>query len=188
MEFGNKILKYRNDIIKDLSKLVSINSVRSEPLKGMPFGKNSADALNCILDMANTMGFTTKNVGNYAGHAEYGNGEEVAAVVSHVDIVPAGEGWDTDPFCLTQKGNLFYGRGTADDKGAAIISLYCLKALKDENVIPKRKLRVIFGAGEETGSSDLKMYLKSEQMPVMAFTPDSEYGICNREREFYVYL
>ncbi len=182
MNFGNNILKYRDDIIKDLAKLVSIESVRSEPLEGMPFGKNCAKALSCILDMADTMGFATKNVGNYAGHAEYGKGDEVAAVVAHVDIVPAGEGWETNPFVLTQKGNLLLGRGTADDKGAAIAALYCLKALKDEKVIPKRKLRVIFGAGEETGSSDLKMYLQSEQMPVIAFTPDSEYGICNREK------
>lgn len=102
--------------------------------------------------------------------------------MAHVDVVPAGEGWETDPFTLVQKGNLYFGRGTADDKGAAIVALYCLKVLKDENVQPKRRLRVIFGAGEETGSNDLEMYLKSEELPVMAFTPDSEYGICNREK------
>ena len=182
MSFGSKILNYQEDIIHDLAELVAIPSVRGEAVEGMPFGKSPAEALNRILSMAENMGFATKNVGNYAGHAEYGEGSEVAAVVAHMDIVPAGEGWDTDPFTLTKKGNLYYGRGTADDKGAAIVALYCLKALKDENIKPKRRLRVIFGAGEETASEDLEMYLKSEQMPVMAFTPDSEYGICNREK------
>lgn len=182
MSFGSKILNYQEDIIHDLAELVAIPSVRGEAVEGMPFGKAPAEALNRILSMAEKMGFATKNVGNYAGHAEYGEGSEVAAVVAHMDIVPAGEGWDTDPFTLTKKGNLYYGRGTADDKGAAIVALYCLKALKDENIKPKRRLRVIFGAGEETASDDLEMYLKSEQMPVMAFTPDSEYGICNREK------
>jgi len=182
MSFGSKILNYREDILKDLAELITIPSVRSEAEEGMPFGKEPAKALNRILDMANHMGFVTKNIGNYAGHAEYGEGDEVAAVVAHVDIVPAGEGWDTDPFTLTRKGNLYFGRGAADDKGAAIVALYCLKVLKDEAIKPKRRLRVIFGAGEETGSNDLEMYLKSEQMPVMAFTPDSEYGICNREK------
>jgi len=182
VSFGSKILNYQEDIIHDLAELVAIPSVRGEAVEGMPFGKAPAEALNRILSMAEKMGFATKNVGNYAGHAEYGEGSEVAAVVAHMDIVPAGEGWDTDPFTLTKKGNLYYGRGTADDKGAAIVALYCLKALKDENIKPKRRLRVIFGAGEETASDDLEMYLKSEQMPVMAFTPDSEYGICNREK------
>jgi succinyl-diaminopimelate desuccinylase len=182
MNFGNKILKYQDDMMRDLAELVAIPSVRGEAAEGQPFGKECADALNCILNMANRMGLTTKNVGNYAGHAEYGEGDEVAAVVTHVDVVPAGEGWETDPFTLTRKGNLYFGRGTADDKGAAIVALYCLKVLKEENVPAKRRLRAIFGAGEETGSDDLERYLESEQLPAMAFTPDSDYGICNREK------
>lgn len=182
MSFGNKILKYQEDILKDLAELIVIPSVRGEAAEGMPFGKESAQALDKILSIADRMGFATKNVGGYAGHAEYGQGDEVAAVVAHVDVVPAGEGWETDPFVMTKKGNLYFGRGTADDKGAAIVALYCLKVLKEEKVQPKRRLRAIFGAGEETGSDDLEMYLKSEEMPVMAFTPDSEYGICNREK------
>ncbi len=182
MIFGNKIIAYQSGIIKDLAELIAIESVRSAETKGKPFGEGPARALNSILNMADRMGLTTKNIGNYAGHAEYGEGAEVAAVVAHVDVVPAGEGWETDPFMLTRKGDLYFGRGTADDKGAAVVALYCLKALKDENITGKRRLRVIFGAGEETGSNDLEMYLKSEQMPMMAFTPDSEYGICNREK------
>lgn len=182
MSFGSKILNYQEDMIKDLAELIAIPSVRGEASEGMPFGKEPAEALNLILNMADRMGLATKNIGNYAGHAEYGEGSEVAAVVAHVDVVPAGEGWETDPFTLVRKGNLYYGRGTADDKGAAIVALYCLKALKDEKVQSKRRLRAIFGAGEETGSNDLEMYLKSEELPVMAFTPDSEYGICNREK------
>ncbi|NLG92487.1 MAG: M20 family metallopeptidase [Clostridiales bacterium] len=182
MSFGNKILKYREDILKDLAELVAIPSVQSKPEEGMPFGREVARVMDAFVNMADRMGFATKNVGGYAGHAEYGEGDEVAAVVAHLDIVPEGEGWDTDPFTLTKKGNLYFGRGTADDKGAAIVALYCLKALKDENIKGKRRLRVIFGGGEETSSNDLEMYLRSEQMPVMAFTPDSDYGICNREK------
>lgn len=182
MYFGDKIDRYRDDILKDLATLVAIPSVCGEPKEGMPMGEQSAKALNCILQMAQNMGFATKNVENYAGHAEYGAGDEVAAVLTHVDVVPAGDGWDTSPFTMTQKGNLCFGRGTADDKGEAIVALYCLKALKDENIQGKRRLRAIFGAGEEINSGDMEAYFKSEPMPVMGFTPDSEYGICNREK------
>lgn len=182
MNFGSKILKYQDAMMADLAKLIAIPSVNGPAEPGMPFGKPCADVLNLILQMAQDMGLATKNVGNYAGHAEYGSGSEVAAVVSHVDVVPAGEGWETDPFKLTRKGNLYFGRGTADDKGASIAALYGLKVLKEEAVKGNRRIRTIFGAGEETGSSDLPMYFKSEETPVMAFTPDSEYGICNREK------
>ena len=182
MSFGSKILDYKEDILRDLAKMIEVPSVLGEAAPGMPFGKESAEALNRILALADGMGFKTKNVGGYAGHAEYGEGGEVAAVVAHVDVVPAGEGWETDPFQLTQKGNLYFGRGTADDKGPAVVALYCLKALKDAGVQPKRRMRVIFGAGEEIGSDDLERYLDSEELPAMAFTPDAEYGICNREK------
>lgn len=182
MNFGSNILKYKDSIIKDLARMVAIPSVCSPAEEGKPFGSESARSLNLILQIAGEMGFATKNVGNYAGHAEYGKGSEIAAVITHVDVVPAAGDWNTNPFQLTQKGNLYYGRGTADDKGAAVTALYCLKALKDQHVVGKRKMRAVFGAGEEIGSNDLDMYFAQEQMPDMAFTPDSEYGICNREK------
>lgn len=182
MQFGSKILKYQDEMFADLARLIAILSVRGEAEPGKPFGEAPAQALHCILEIAERMGFPTKNVGNYAGHAEYGAGDEVAAVLAHVDVVPAGDGWETDPFTMVKIGNQYFGRGVADDKGAAIVALYCLKALKDENVAAKRRIRTIFGAGEETGSDDLERYFDKEPMPVMGFTPDAEYGVCNREK------
>ena len=76
MSFGSKILKYREEMLRDLARLVAIPSVRSEAREGMPFGENSARALQTILAMADEMGLKTKNVANYAGHAEYGEGRE----------------------------------------------------------------------------------------------------------------
>ncbi len=182
MTMGNKILNYKEAILRDLERLVAVPSVCGPAKEGLPFGEDSARALGLILRMAEEMGFKVRNVGNYAGHAEYGEGGETAAVLTHVDVVPAGGGWKTEPFCLTRKDNLYFGRGAADDKGAAIVALYCLKALKDEKITGKRRIRVIFGAGEEIGSNDMDRYFASEPMPAMAFTPDSDYGICNREK------
>jgi succinyl-diaminopimelate desuccinylase len=180
--FGQNILQYKDSMIQDMARMVAVPSVCGPEEPGKPFGRESARALNLILQIAEEMGFATQNVGNYAGHAEYGEGSDIAAVITHVDVVPAAGDWDTDPFHLTQKGNLYFGRGVADDKGAAVAALYCLKALKDRGVTGKRRIRAIFGAGEELASNDLEMYFSQESMPVMAFTPDSEYGICNREK------
>lgn len=182
MSFGEKILRYREEILADLADLVRIPSVRGEAVESMPFGRESAKALQVILEKAAAMGLSVKNIDNYAGHAEYGQGEEYAAVLAHVDVVPAGDGWDTDPYTMITKDGHCYGRGTADDKGAAIVALYCLKVLMEEKVPAKRRIRVILGAAEETGSEDMAYYFSKEPLPVMGFTPDADYGICNREK------
>ncbi len=182
MLFGEKILDYWDDILKDLGTLVAIPSVAIPTEGPHPFGDQCAKALDAVLSMAQGYGLKTKNVGYYAGHAEYGEGEENAVVMAHVDVVPAGEGWDTDPYTMVIDGNRAFGRGVGDDKGAAIVALHCLRALKDAGVQGKRKLRVIFGCGEEIGMADMGHYFASEQLPDMGFTPDSAYGICHCEK------
>lgn len=173
---GEKILDYMDDIKHDLKELIGIQSVSCDG------SEIPEKALDYILGKAEEMGFAVKKTGNIAGHIEYGEGKELAAVLAHVDVVPAGEGWSTDPFKLTEKDGRFYGRGVVDDKGPAIAALYCMKALKDSGIVPERKIRLIIGAAEETGMHDMETYFASEQMPDMAFTPDSEYGICLKEK------
>lgn len=53
--------------------------------------------------MAKNMGFETENTDNYAGAVYYGTGTEYVDVLTHVDVVPAGDGWDTDPFQMVIK-------------------------------------------------------------------------------------
>lgn len=185
MSFGQNIRAYRDEIFAFLTEMIAIPSVSrtEEAAEGKPFGEHSAKALQHILNKGAEMGFTAKNVGGYAGHVEYDCGSDgMAAVLTHVDVVPAGTGWETDPFTLTERDGLLYGRGVLDDKGAAVVALFCLKALKDHGVTGSRKLRCIFGAGEEIGMEDMPHYFAEEPMPELAFTPDSDYGICNREK------
>ena len=52
MKFGHEILKYRDDILRDLAKLIAVPSVCTHPLPGKPFGEAPAQALECILSMA----------------------------------------------------------------------------------------------------------------------------------------
>ena len=40
------------------------------------------------------------------------------AFAGHVDVVPPGEGWTTAPFAPERRGDLLYGRGAVDMKGA----------------------------------------------------------------------
>lgn len=181
--FGEKILDYWDDIVSDLGKLVAIPSVAVRTEGEHPFGDPCARALDTAVELAEGYGLRAKNVDYYAAHAEIGEGEGNAVVMAHLDVVPAGEGWDSDPFTmvLTDDGRAI-GRGVADDKGAAVVALHCLRAIKDAGVVGKRKLRVVFGSAEEIGMHDMPHYFSKEQHPDMGFTPDAGYGICHCEK------
>lgn len=182
MIFGSKIDSYFDEILADLAKLIAIPSVCEEGSETEPFGQPCREALDCILEMASRLGLSTENIGYYAGEARLGEGDTYIDVLTHVDVVPAGDGWDSDPYEMVQKGNCLYGRGTSDDKGAAIAALYALKALKDAGVKGNYCLRAVFGCGEEIGSNDLDIYYSRRGFPKMGFTPDCSYGICNSEK------
>lgn len=182
MVFGEKILAYQDDILRDLAKVVAIPSVCGAAEGNLPYGKEPARALDTVLELAESYGLKTKNVDYYAGHAEYGEGEEVVVVMNHIDVVPAGENWNTPPFEMVEKDGVLYGRGVDDNKGPAIVSLHCLRALKDAGVIGKRRIRVVFGSGEEIGMDDMNHYFAEEPYPTYGITPDGSYGVCHCEK------
>lgn len=152
-------------------------------MENMPFGEGIHKALLYCLQLSENLGFNTVNVDNMIGYAEYGHGDEMIAVLGHLDVVPEGEGWTYPPYAAEIHNGKIYGRGTTDDKGPTIGALYALKAVKDLNIPLKRRVRVFFGLNEETGSKCVKHYVdKGEEMPVAGFTPDAEYPIINAEK------
>jgi len=75
---------------------------------------------------------------------------------AHMDVVPAGEGWRTDPFKGLIINNKIVGRGAADMKGGLAAMLTALLAIKKANV--KLNGDIIFHAviDEEVKSSGTK--------------------------------
>lgn len=51
-------------------------------------------------------------------YASRGSGGPHFGFAGHVDVVPPGEGWTTDPFVPEIRGTLLHGRGAVDMKGA----------------------------------------------------------------------
>ena len=101
----------------------------------MPFGKEVYDALKFTLDLAEKLGFETKNYDNYIGEAIWGDGEEMA-ILTHLDVVPVGKesDWIYPPFSGEEVDGKIYGRGTMDDKGPSVAALYALAALRDSGL------------------------------------------------------
>lgn len=120
------------------------------------------------------MGMRTANHGNY-GYAEIGSGEQLIGILAHLDTVEAGEGWNYPPFEATITDGKIYGRGTIDDKGPAIASLFAMKDILDQGA-PGKRIRLILGQTEENGDwDDIEAYKKNEDLPDCGFTPDGDF-------------
>ena len=183
MELNERVLAMQEDLLKTLQESIQIPSERGAAAEGAPYGIEVRKSLDHILDKAEELGFQTENVDGHLGWCEYGDGEEMVAVLGHLDVVPAGDGWSFDPWGGEIKNDRIFGRGTMDDKGPSVAALYALAAIRDAGLPVRRRIRLIWGCNEETGSQDMKYYLAhGGEVPVMGFTPDAEYPVINGEK------
>lgn len=184
MDLQKKVLDYKEEVIKGIQGAVQIKSVQEPAKEGKPFGDGPAEALQYFLDLGKELGFKVENFDNYAGTIEFGEGEETVGILGHVDVVPEGEGWTYPPYSATIADGKIFGRGTLDDKGPSIVCLYAMKAIKDSGVKLNRKIRMIIGANEETGSLCMEHYFNTLKMPqpTLAFTPDSSFPVTFAEK------
>lgn len=181
-EIRDYIHEHKYEMTALLRELVAIPSVQGEASEGKPFGEEPARALVTMLEKCREYGFNVENVENYAGSADFDESEPALAILSHLDVVPAGSGWTTDPFTLTADGDKLIGRGAIDDKGPAVASLFAMRAVKELGIPLKKGVRLIFGTNEENGSADLAYYRSKRKLPPMVFTPDGEYPVINAEK------
>ena len=183
MELKQHVTAMEKKLIACLQENLRIPSVQGEPAPDAPYGIEVKQSLEHVLKTAEALGFRTENVDNHLGWCEYGDGEEMIAVLGHLDVVPAGDGWTMDPYGGEISDGKIWGRGTTDDKGPTIASLFALAALRDSGLPISKRIRLLFGCNEETGSADVKYYLaKGGEAPVMGFTPDGEFPVINGEK------
>ena len=174
----------KEDYLTDLISLMKIESVRDDEqaTADYPLGPGPAQALAAFLEMADQDGFRTKNIDNLVGYAEWGEGDETLAILAHLDVMPAGNGWDTDPFDPVIKDGNLIGRGASDDKGPGMAAYYALKTLKDQGVHFNKKVRFIVGTDEEADWTGMNRYFEVEPSPTFGFSPDAEFPVINGEK------
>lgn len=186
VDFKAEVEKRKSDMMEDLFSLLRINSERDDRRadKEHPFGPGPVKALEHFLKMAERDGFETANIDNYAGHFTFGEGDEELGIFAHLDVVPAGSGWDTDPYEPVIKDGRLYARGSSDDKGPTMACYYGLKIIKDLGLPVSKKVRFIVGTDEESGWGDMEYYFANSGLkkPDFGFSPDAEFPIINGEK------
>jgi acetylornithine deacetylase/succinyl-diaminopimelate desuccinylase len=97
---------------------------------------------------------------NVAGVFKNGPGPTFA-FNTHIDVVPAGHGWSSDPFKLRESDGKLFGRGACDAKGPMTAMLEAMRILIAAKAHWSGTLLGVFVADEEVGSIGAREYVKT---------------------------
>lgn len=173
------MLSFFDEAVEMLKRLVSVNTVNppGNERELLPIIKQAFDSLGAKMEMWEKK----KNRTNFIG--KIGSGSPSVGFFPHLDTVPAGDGWKTDPFTPVVKNGRLYGRGSVDSKGNFISSWLAIKTFLAVNKkfkgLPAGRQGTIYLVGcadEETGSENGVKYLLEKGFKVdYAIVPDGGY-------------
>ncbi|MBQ8994738.1 MAG: Sapep family Mn(2+)-dependent dipeptidase [Oscillospiraceae bacterium] len=180
------VAENKEALIRDIGRLVAINSVKTEPVEGAPYGEGVRKVELEAMEIAKELGFTTvHDCEGRMAYAHVGPEDKFLGIIGHADVVPVTEGWFRDPFEMFEKEGYLVGRGTGDDKGPLLAAMYACKYLMENDIPLRYGLRVLIGCDEECGMSDIEYYLANYPEPVFTFTPDAGFPVGHGEKGIY---
>jgi acetylornithine deacetylase/succinyl-diaminopimelate desuccinylase-like protein len=93
-------------------------------------------------------------------HYEADPSFETCLVYGHYDVQPAdvADGWDSDPFELTERDGRLFARGAIDNKGQVMVHISNILDLIEEDLL-KYNIKFMIEGNEETGSPDMERFM-----------------------------
>lgn len=121
------------------------------------------DFLETYLDGFTTIRIDREGVKNLFAYRCFGEGKHLC-FAGHVDVVPAGEGWVSDPFAATEKEGYIYARGAQDMKSGMAAFIQAIKEAEHFN----GTLSILLTSDEEGpakyGTAEVLAYLKEHDL------------------------
>lgn len=175
---------HKEDMVKDIMRLVSIGSVSDPDAPDKPFGLGCRKCMDEMLEIAREHGFYTENYEYYVGSigSKEKNWDNLIGFWNHLDVVPVGNDWDYEPFAPVKREHFVIGRGSQDNKGPAIGILYMMQCFRELNIPLKHELCLFVGCDEERGMEDLEYYVQHYPTPKMSMIADSGFPVCYGEK------
>ena len=159
---ARRIEQFRDEMVDLQVRLCAIPAIA--PSSG---GEGEAKKADFLIDFLKVNGFVdvalikAPDLDTPAGYRPsvlaYYRGKSSARttwIMTHTDVVPPGELslWHANPYkAWVEKGRV-YGRGVEDNQQDMVASLFAVKALRDERIVPNYDIGIALVADEETGS------------------------------------
>ena len=185
-QLDKKIDALRQELAALTIRLVNIKSEQTAPLPGAPFGIGPQQVLEEVLALGNRNGFSCADYGVGVISLALKDTAPDLGIWVHGDVVPAGEGWNFDPYNAVEYKGCVIGRGATDNKGQLAALFLLLRTFRELQIPLKYNPALYVGSNEETGMADLtgipgnpdaKGFLNVATPPRLSFVPDSGFPV-----------
>ncbi|WMJ82845.1 Sapep family Mn(2+)-dependent dipeptidase [Oscillospiraceae bacterium LTW-04] len=177
---------HEKEMVSDLCRLIEIKSItQPNSSKETPYGRGCLESLQAMGNICAKKGLTLQNHENQCASLRWGEGSEELGIFTHLDVVPAGNGWTTDAFIPVVENGFVRGRGSIDNKGSAIVGLYALDCIRSLKLPMKHAVRLFYGCNEEDMMTDVEYYGKTVGWPKFSLVPDSMFPAAFAEKGIF---
>src|SRR6185295_6772575 len=102
----------------------------------------------------------------------------ILALLTHGDVQGVeGQTWSSPPFEGKIVDGRIVGRGTEDDKGPIVATLYAMAALKDSGWPLRMTVKLLVANGEESSWDEIPYYLARAKMPDLTVGFDAAFPV-----------
>ncbi len=115
----------KSNLIKLFEKLISFKSIT-------PSDSGAFEFIKSYLSDFEAIQIDKEGIKNLFLYKKFGEGVHLS-FAGHIDVVPAGENWNSDPFEATFKDGYIYGRGSQDMKSGVASFIEAIKESKTFN-------------------------------------------------------
>ncbi|NWV79635.1 CNDP1 dipeptidase, partial [Dasyornis broadbenti] len=176
MEIFQYIDEHQSDFIKDLKEWVAVESdsvqphLRKEVIRMMALAADRLAALGATVNLVN-LGSHQLPDGQILPLPSVILGElgkdpqnPTVCFYGHVDVQPAKkeDGWNTDPYTLTEIHGNLYGRGATDNKGPVLAWINAVETFRALKLAMPVNFKFVIEGMEEAGSLGLEKLLEEE--------------------------
>ena len=181
------VARYGARIVSDLQEMVAFRTFAEE-------GKENWNAPEFLRQRewlqrkAEALGLAFKSYDGRVDEITLPNGPTpILAVLTHGDVQDVqNQQWSSPPWEGKLVGDRIIGRGTEDDKGPVVATLYSMAALRDAGWPLGMTVRLLVANGEESSWDEIPYYLERAPRPDMTFGVDAAYPVVHAQKGYGV--
>ncbi|HYN19846.1 MAG TPA: Sapep family Mn(2+)-dependent dipeptidase [Thermoanaerobaculia bacterium] len=178
------VARYGDRIVTDLQEMVGFRTYAEE-------GRTNWDAPEFVKQRkwleakARQLGLQFKSFDGRVEEITLPGSQPILAVLTHGDVQDVkGQRWSSPPWEARIVNGRIVGRGTEDDKGPIIVTLYSMVALRDTGWPLGWTLRLLVANAEESSWEDIPYYLERAPMPDRTLGIDANYPVTHAQKAY----